>query len=358
MARDLNRIVESLRNSREVYVTDDGQVEDNREAQENVSLENSGERTPQTHTRLKPDVFASELRVHQSVLDGMHSEARRFDVETGGVLVGPDANTISELIASGPEARRSASAYQFDVTHLQPQLEAAELRGLRFLGAWHVHPKGCASLSSTDQQTARRMINDPDYGICRVLLPLTTRTSGHLETRFFIAEGREAKIRRIENIVVYADAAIEKTANQQSLEGFAKGAKNAQNGAPSGLITSRIVEDIRQLKEAGWKVSHRRSGDNQALRTEHSGKILWVLLPPEYPLNAPDILIEHGEDLLPVPYPQLLESQTWSSRRSLSDLLGQAKIWADTSNMPKRITRIKANNPRQRSLWTAWRKAS
>src|SRR5882672_1890145 len=114
MARDMNRLFEDLRNSREIYVTQDGNVEDAQEASANADAEEQRDGQPKPRTRLKPDVFGGGdhvVSVADSVFADAHALARQYPGETGAIGVGPDPDTITELIPSGPGARRSHASF-------------------------------------------------------------------------------------------------------------------------------------------------------------------------------------------------------------------------------------------------------
>ncbi len=58
MTRDLNKIMEAVREQRDVYVTADGTVEDAATADQNAAREEGGgEAEPKARTKLKPEVF-------------------------------------------------------------------------------------------------------------------------------------------------------------------------------------------------------------------------------------------------------------------------------------------------------------
>lgn len=59
MARDLNRIMEAVRAQRDVYVTDEGFVEDAQEATENAAQEIARQGESRQRTQLKPAVFGA-----------------------------------------------------------------------------------------------------------------------------------------------------------------------------------------------------------------------------------------------------------------------------------------------------------
>lgn len=306
MARDLNALFQDLQNSREVYVTQDGRVERADEAHENGLREEAREGEPRPRTQLKPEIFGG--RVPLTIFDGFfvlaHQMAAKFPGETGAIGMGPDPFTITELIPSGPGAKRSSASFQLDPEYLQPRLQEAESRGLMFNCVWHSHPEGCPSPSGVDRDAARSMLSDPDWGLeGHLYLPISVRHKGGFETRFFVAEGKEARIRQISPLVVSC---------------------SLPTPAASAASVTRTEEDREALRVWGWSVSLRESGNGQAWRVERDGVVLWLRLPPEYPASAPDVLVENAGRIERLSVRETPEALGWSSLRSIATLAGQA----------------------------------
>ncbi|NTU81875.1 MAG: hypothetical protein HGA45_21280 [Chloroflexales bacterium] len=112
--------------------------------------------------------------------------------ETGGLLVGrlfatADGPTLVVVAASGPGPRAQRDAHSFapDVDDHQAELEHwcqfFSDYGVDYVGEWHSHHAGPATLSSGDLRQARAILDDPSYylpdGIC---LPLATLIDGQL----------------------------------------------------------------------------------------------------------------------------------------------------------------------------------
>ena len=257
-----------------------------------------------------------ELRILDLVFGRMHDEARRYPIETGGLIVGPDSFTITDLLASGESARRSAGSYELDIEHLQPQLDRAMARGLQFLGVWHVHPEGVPELSHVDRQAARQMLGDRDYNLTRLLLPLTVRTRAGFETRFYCAEGRRPTISLIPSVTVCAPRTHRKA--QSSKEPCAQGEVRRGKAIDAALL---------EVEAAGWHASVREYGSGGAVCAERGGITLWALLPSEFPLSPPDMYVEDSNvkgGLVAVPHQELSETHFWSSERSLAEVFQQA----------------------------------
>jgi proteasome lid subunit RPN8/RPN11 len=359
MARDLNRIMEDIKNSREVFVTDDGRIEEASEAERNAASEEATTGTPKPRTRLKPEVFGADAKivtVHATVIEAMHAEGARHPGETGGILVGPKPRLVTGFIPSGPAARRTTASYELDVEHLQPLLEVAEDRGLRFLGIWHSHPEGYAELSGQDRAAARSILRDPEWRVDELLLPLSVRTGMSFETTFFVAEGPSATISRTH--VVIASAALSSLTTSEASPPFTapSAVSPSQTGAtPKGpwavegsfLDTpfgqARLQDDRQELASSGWKVTVRHGADI-ALVAEAAGLTIFFLLPREYPFGPPDLLRSVDGYLMDVPYAEVPELARWNSRRSL------ATVAAEVKALPKKQGPSRIRLPRVRSL--------
>lgn len=354
MARDLNRLMDDIRNSRSVFVTEGGEVESEPEARKNESRERAREGSPRPRTRLKSEIFGAQLaevRVHASVLDAMHREARRFPGETGGILVGT-AGAVTEFIPSGPGARRTASSYELDVEHLQPLLDEAEDRGLQFLGVWHVHPEGVPELSSTDLGTARRILEDEEYGVDELLLPLTVRVHNEIETRFFLMRADASEPLHVPLVVVAPslltdalcsladrlgvgtrDVARNDAGIVAHTDSHARASVLAGERRVASLWNgpSRVGRDVEALRRVGWNVHCSQASKATFLDLAKREMRFVLVLPPEYPLSPPDVLVPNGGYLtsgggpLQIPHTEIPETACWSSVRDLVTVADQAE---------------------------------
>ncbi len=331
MASDLNRLMTDIRNARNVYITADGEIEDETEAAQNARTEEATDGRPKPRTRLKPEIFGADavadegvVTVALPVLAQMHSEAARFPGETGGIVVGPDSTTVTELIPSGPRARRSGASYEIDAAHLQPLLDRTEARGLQFLGVWHSHPPGFDRLSATDLAAARSILGDPDWGVDRLLLPLSVRSQGEFRTAFFLVPGPGSAPVRL-HVVIAGEG---DPPGARAVIALARGSFGAspEDGHFDALAGQRRVRaDCEALQAAGWDVALRKTGANELFIALWRDEVhLTVLLPDEYPLSPPDVFRRVQDDLEAVPLGRLAEAAHWSSRRSLVKLAEQA----------------------------------
>ena len=97
-----------------------------------------------------------------AVLRGMQLEAARaFPLETGGVLVGYQSNPQTELVVTsfagpGPNAQHLRARFVPDYDYHLSELSRfyySSGRLERYVGDWHTHPLGAATLSGTDLKT-------------------------------------------------------------------------------------------------------------------------------------------------------------------------------------------------------------
>ncbi|MCC6526047.1 MAG: Mov34/MPN/PAD-1 family protein, partial [Polyangiaceae bacterium] len=379
MARDLNRLFEDVRNSRPVFVTQDGDVQPAPEAEQSAEHEAATTGAPKPRTQLKPEVFgclgcddapkdprdsqtwreedvrrggraddiAPNPERHRSqgdpacregvrlaqpppgntarnvvhmplgVIEAMHADATRHEGETGGILVGPDLGHVTELILSGHAAERTPHSYRLDPAHLQPLLDRAERRGLRFVGVWHVHPEGVAELSSTDVRAARRILSDPDWGVSSLLLALSVRVGDGFETKCFgMASATASPV--LLPVVLTASPANARVRHHADPDP----GDRAFDGA-------RVRTDLCSLEEAGFRAElRRRRKRGYVIMAERNGVELVFALPPEYPLSPPEVLVSAGEELRALAPTALPEVLGWSSERSLLALAEEAEAAA------------------------------
>lgn len=321
MARDLNRLMDDMRNAREVFITEDGNIEDAEEARRNESNEQNGERPPQRRTKLKPEIFGAaepEIRIATSIFDDFLSEASRSKGETGGILVGPDEHTITQLLPSGPAAKSTPWSWELDAEYLQPQLDKAERRGSRFVGIWHVHPDGYRELSSTDLRATRSILGDPEWGVSQLVLPLSVRQGSNLETAIFVASGTGPNIRHARTILISKhEARLDKGATSPWL------ATGSFAETPYGQL--RLAQDRAALAAQGWKVGKLCAlPEGLVLDVARSDVELSLVLPREYPFAPPDVVLRSGDGLREVSHEHLAETARWSSLRSLAEVVEQA----------------------------------
>lgn len=89
---------------------------------------------------------------------------QHFPLETGGMLIGYDADdesaVVTEIIGAGPRARHRRMTFRPDHEYQQKRLEEIFRRsdGVEsYLGDWHTHPNGIHALSAKDIRVLKRI---------------------------------------------------------------------------------------------------------------------------------------------------------------------------------------------------------
>ncbi len=257
---------------------------------------------------------APEVRVELAAIRAMHADAESCPVETGGICVGPDECTIAEYIPSGAAARRTATSFALDPEYLQPKLDAAAKRGLRFVGVHHVHPEGCTTLSSIDERAAASILGDPDWGVRTLLLPLTVRIAGGVRTRVFVAGGSGSAI--AEGRLVVGSTFAPACATED---------RAADCDHEPLLGPARLARELDALRARRYEVRvERLGGRGTDIRLARGPTALAFVVPPEFPLSPPDVFLERGGRRVRLA-PSSLESVLgWSSLRTLAEIADEA----------------------------------
>jgi integrative and conjugative element protein (TIGR02256 family) len=112
-------------------------------------------------------------------------EAERFRfLETGGPLFGfgdDDSLVVVTAAGPGPRARHRPMSFVPDREAVEQAINRVwELgeRRYRYLGSWHTHPRGRATPSRRDLQTAREMSQDPGLNLPRPLIMIQSTWPG------------------------------------------------------------------------------------------------------------------------------------------------------------------------------------
>ena len=83
--------------------------------------------------------------------------------ETGGVLVGYDAGNglvVTDITGPGPAAQHEPAAFTPDAAYQEAEVARLYRNSGRlhtYLGDWHSHPDGGATLSAKDKRTLKRI---------------------------------------------------------------------------------------------------------------------------------------------------------------------------------------------------------
>jgi hypothetical protein len=164
------------------------------------------------------------------------------------------------------------------------------------------------------------MLNDTEWGLSgHLYLPISVRRQdGGFDTRFFVARGPKATIEEAPIVVTSGGRAASLT---QPLPGASIKEPRVGN--------DRLQRDLRELERAGWRAVVRESDGRLLLQSNAQDVALWFVLPPEYPISAPDVYVEDGDGVRPIPLADLPELASWSSLRSLTALAEQARKSVD-----------------------------
>jgi integrative and conjugative element protein (TIGR02256 family) len=98
----------------------------------------------------------------------VEAEASADGLETGGVLLGFDADALGEALVMeaggpGPRAERRGDFFRRDLEHAQALADHAFARTTaRWIGEWHTHPHGQLAPSRKDLRTYRGFLRDPE----------------------------------------------------------------------------------------------------------------------------------------------------------------------------------------------------
>lgn len=119
-----------------------------------------------------PTVF-----ILRQAMDVIRRESLKFDIETGGILIGSRSNDGAILVTHatppGPEALHNEVFFKRDVVFQQAALNKIYRRyGVQYLGEWHKHPRNLPVPSGGDFQGVRELLDDPDYGVNDLLFPI------------------------------------------------------------------------------------------------------------------------------------------------------------------------------------------
>ena len=118
----------------------------------------------------------TELRIlGQAVRTIVSAIVTARELETGGILVGPDRQNggllVTHATEAGPSAERRPASFRRDTAWCQEQVNAWHREMLvDWIGDWHLHPAGHTWPSVTDIESARRMVRDSALDFQRFLL--------------------------------------------------------------------------------------------------------------------------------------------------------------------------------------------
>ena len=105
-------------------------------------------------------------------------------LESGGILAGR-SNTediiVPLVIGSGPEANRSPSRFEPDVSWQQKLLDRYfEMYNIDYVGSFHRHPGSLSRPSAIDYEAAVQIFNDPDWAVDEAVFPIILFESANI----------------------------------------------------------------------------------------------------------------------------------------------------------------------------------
>ncbi|RYZ46974.1 MAG: hypothetical protein EOO72_00665 [Myxococcaceae bacterium] len=149
-----------------------------------------------------PALYASDgYRVHllpSALAKAMRLAQQGAPLETGGMLLGDVVDGVARILAvTGPGRRavRERLGYERDAAHDNRLLKRTG-PCLSYLGDWHTHPGGPASLSRADVDCIRQGL-DVRPEVLHLLLSGPSAMQGHVVASLFTAVRGEASVRRM-----------------------------------------------------------------------------------------------------------------------------------------------------------------
>lgn len=146
------------------------------------------------------------------------------ELETGGLLVGrrtwfEGKPFIAVVHATGPgqQALHHAISFSPDTQYIQRELDRIcedyrQRLGVRvnYVGEWHKHPPGYATLSSSDLMQAQAILQDPDYNLewTELVLPIAQLEKNQVSLQPFYLSQLQTRPLAL-NLLVWERAGLE-----------------------------------------------------------------------------------------------------------------------------------------------------
>jgi len=131
--------------------------------------------------RKMEDTTVSILKDAYDLMKNLAKESN--DIETGGILTGTydskGAYLVQRATGPGPNAVRTAAAFEKDVEYSQNQLAklTQELgENALYLGEWHYHPTISNEPSGTDIKSLMEIAEQDNYLIARPIMVIISKT--------------------------------------------------------------------------------------------------------------------------------------------------------------------------------------
>ena len=260
-------------------------------------------------------------------------QARLFDVETGGLLIGILKPHIVVLAAGSPGKNAVHHASQFTS---DPEADKACLAKVRSIhgdavipvGWWHKHPCGLNKPSGGDRHQACQLVQQyaDDQPVLMGIVNQVPRINREKTTLFLYSIDAEGNLRKY-------DWKLVSCSNPQLLDALHKAPVRPEVNqgnywtnkdfqfylTPAGR--ERIKLEVGNLKKADWKViTCRRCQDHAfVLDLLKQNTIIRLVLPPEFPLNPPGVFTADKRC-----FRSLNSLNQWNSQRRLTEVVAEA----------------------------------
>ncbi len=259
-------------------------------------------------------------------------DSKQCRLETGGIMVGTLGNPFTIVAAgkSGLNSKHHATKYISDPVADKNCLQAAKKKygeSVVPVGWWHKHPSGFDRPSAGDRRQIRELqkeFNDDKpvlMGIVNNCESISTNIALKLYSLDSNDQLREHAWQLVDDNHPKLLGAISQAPSNPELKDvdFWKDPEFQFYFQKTGR--DRILLEIRELKQAGWLVTtvRHREKETLMLRLFDGMNDFQLILPPEYPLNPPQIVTPEGESIITS---QILGQ--WNSLCPLTELADQA----------------------------------
>lgn len=292
-----------------------------------------------------------EVYMSQSAHDAISAQAlkgQEADLEYGGSLLAwefPERLVVAYALPTGPAADQGYSHIQTDAAYQNLAIAAIlqQLPELSYVGDWHIHPMWLPRLSGVDLRTAQEMLRDPDLARDRLYLALGSVTpEGEPWVGHFLAQSGlfgQLRVKELQPHLLPDDAPLFLQLAGQALPPIEELLRDMHHRPHPTHDLERIQRDLEQL---GAPYQLTSGGGYLSASLDHRGHRLSLLFPPEYPINAPDVLLGHwGDESPPRPHPT---THHWNSLHDLADLLADLPEAPPRKNQIQRLLEASPNH--------------
>jgi hypothetical protein len=288
----------------------------------------------------------SKFNIIRSGLRTVSMQSKLCPNETGGMLVG--VLTPLEIIMAagcpGPNAVHTATQFTSDPQADQACLnEARRLFGdcVMPLGWWHKHPAGMDYPSGGDVQQMKQLAEEYADGkpVLAGIVNRVRRSTGYKTTLHLYGLNADNQLvehpwKSIGSHDTQLLAALKSAPARPQLQAGDYWTNEDFRSYLNPIGRDRIQTEIAILRASGWDVIIGRCSYDRmlVLKLNKDSLALQLVLPPEFPLNAPDVFI-NGQ-----PGNHILETlKTWSSLHSLLEIVEEVAGFLNCSCCQKRF---------------------